>query len=293
MANMELVLLGTGSPMPNADRCGGGQVIIGGGQRVLVDCGWGVSRRIFAAGMLPSMIDSLCFTHMHSDHITDTADFIIMRWIGGAQRPLQVYGPEGTRATMEGFMAALKLDIGYRLAHHGEKLSVEGAKVEVHEVPATPDPSPVATIGDMAIEAFEVNHFPVVPALGFRIRRGGTSIVISGDTNMCDSLARASQDADLLVCEAMNHQMMRAQIERIRAANANTAGLLEDAITYHSATIDIAHLSANAGVKRLVLSHIIPPIPNDAAATAQFAAGMSDIYNGEITVGHDLQRFEV
>jgi ribonuclease Z len=293
MSDMELILLGTGSPMPSAERCGGGQLIVAGGQRVLVDCGWGVARRLFGAGVLPVLIDTLCFTHMHSDHITDTADFIIMRWTGGATKPLTVYGPKGTRETMDGFMAALRLDIGYRLAHHGEKLSVDGAKVEVHEVPATPEPTEVATIGDIQIEAFEVDHFPVVPALGYRLRRNGKSLVISGDTNMCESLARASRDADLLLCEAMNHQMMRAQIDRIRALNANTAGLLEDAISYHSATVDIAKLAAEAGVRRLVLSHIIPPIPNDAGAIAQFTAGMGDIYSGEITVGHDLQRFEV
>jgi ribonuclease Z len=279
--------------MPSTERCGGGQLVIAGGQRVLVDCGWGVARRLFAAGVLPVFVDTLCFTHMHSDHITDTADFIIMRWTGGATRPLTVYGPEGTRETMDGFMTALKRDIGYRLAHHGEKLSLNGATVDVHEVPATPEPTHVAVFGELEIEAFEVDHFPVVPALGYRMRSGGKSLVISGDTTMCESLARASRDADLLLCEAMNQPMMRAQVERIRALNANTAALLEDAIDYHSGTDEIAQLAADAGVRKLVLTHIIPPIGNNADAIAQFTAGMSDRYRGEITVGHDLQRFEV
>jgi ribonuclease Z len=294
MPNMELVLLGTGSPMPSANRCGGGQVVVGGAHRVLVDCGWGVARRIFAAGMLPAMIDTLCFTHMHSDHITDTADFIIMRWTGGAKTPLKVYGPEGTRETMDGFMAALRLDIGYRLAHHGEKLSTEGAKVEVREIPATPQPAPVVTLDGMAIEAFEVDHFPVVPALGFRIRRNGAALVISGDTNICDSLAQASEDADLLVCEAMNRDLLSGFIRAVRAnGREDTAGLLEDAMTYHSGTNEIAKMARTARVKRLILSHLIPAIPDEGPAVAQFVAGMSDVYQGEIIVGRDLQHFEV
>ena len=293
MTAMEVVLLGTGSPMPSPNRCGAGQVVSDGSARVLVDCGWGVARRIYAAGMLPSMIDTLCFTHMHSDHITDTADFIIMRWTGGATKPLTVYGPEGTRATMDGFMAALKLDIGYRLAHHGEKLSVPGATVDVIEVPATAEASPVATVGELAIEAFEVDHFPVVPALGFRFRRGGRTVVFSGDTTACPTLAAASKEADVLVCEAMNTDMMRANIERLRAVNPTTAGLLQDAIDYHSPVSDIAKLARDAGVKKLVLSHLIPAVPDEGPLAEQFVAGMSDIFSGELVLGRDLMRLDV
>src|SRR5688572_22443542 len=142
-ATIEVVLLGTGSPLPSAVRCGAGQVIIAGETRVLIDCGWGVARRLFGASILPQGIDVLCFTHMHSDHITDFPDFLISRWTGGATRPLQVYGPEGTRETVEGFLAALRRDIGYRFAHHGDKLPRDGITVEVHELPATPEPARV------------------------------------------------------------------------------------------------------------------------------------------------------
>lgn len=294
-SRIEVVLLGTGAPLPNPDRCGAGNVIIAGGTRVLVDCGWGSARRLFAGGILPSTIDVACFTHMHSDHITDMADFIIMRWTGGAQRPLTVYGPEGTRETMDGFMAALARDIGYRKAHHGDLLSDEGIKMVVHEVPATGDAAAVATAGDLAIESFEVDHYPVVPALGFRFRRAATSVVISGDTRRCDSLVRAAADADLLVCEAMNIGMMRGAADRVESlGNATTAGLLRDATEYHSPTEDVAAMARDARVKRLVLSHLIPAVPPSAEdAKAAFMSGMSDIYTGPIEMGYDLMRITV
>jgi ribonuclease Z len=184
--------------------------------------------------------------------------------------------------------------MGYRFAHHGEKLSTDGARVEVHEVPATPDPTAVVNIGDLAIEAFEVDHFPVVPALGFRFATAGKKLVISGDTTMCPSLARASAGVDVLVCEAMNHDLMRRQIELVKSrGNATGAGLLEDAMTYHGGTDDVATLARDARVKRLVLSHLIPPIPDEGTLVDQFVAGMKNIYQGELVVGRDLQRFEV
>ena len=49
MATFEIAFLGTGSPLPNPDRCGAGQVVIAGDAHVMVDCGWGAARRLVPA----------------------------------------------------------------------------------------------------------------------------------------------------------------------------------------------------------------------------------------------------
>lgn len=46
----EIAFLGTGSPLPNADRCGAGQVVAAGNTNVMVDCGWGAARKLRLAG---------------------------------------------------------------------------------------------------------------------------------------------------------------------------------------------------------------------------------------------------
>jgi ribonuclease Z len=294
LQQLEVILLGTGSPLPNPDRCGAGQVVVAGHERILIDCGWGSARRLFAAGVPPPSVNTACFTHMHSDHITDVPDFLIMRWTGGAQRPLTVYGPEGTREMIDGFLAGLRRDIGYRFAHHGEKLSQEGIKCDVKEVPATADRSFVVEIGGARIDAFEVDHYPVVPALGFRIDRGGASVVFSGDTNKCDSLVRASRNTDVLICEAMNANLLRVMVERLNAAgNARTASIMQDVPDYHSDTIAVSEMARDAGVRKLVISHLIPPVPNEGPLVDAFIAGMSDVFTGEIVVGRDLQRIAI
>ena len=294
MAGFEVVLLGTGSPLPNVDRCGAGQVILSGDHRILVDCGWGVARRLFAAGVAPPMVDTVVFTHMHSDHITDMPDFLIMRWAGGATNPLTVYGPEGTQGMIDGFLAGLERDIAFRFAHHGEKLSREGIRCIVHEVPATADPRRAAEVAGITIESFEVDHFPVVPALGFRFTGRGGTLVIYGDTNRCDNLVRASTDADVLICEAMNSNFFGVMVQRIKAAgNERTAAVMADVPDYHMTTIEAAEMARDARVKKLVLSHLIPPVPNEGPLADVFAAGMNEVFDGEIVVGKDLMRLRV
>lgn len=294
MAGFDVLLLGTGSPLPNADRCGAGQVLIAGEERVLVDCGWGAARRLFAGGVPPPVVNTALFTHMHSDHITDVPDFIIMRWAGGAQTPLTVYGPTGTKRMIDGFLDAMADDIRFRFAHHGDKLSAEGIKVVVHEVAATPEPTLIATVGGLRMESFEVDHFPVVPALGFRFSMDGATLVISGDTKKCDNLTRASEGADVLISEGLSENIFKIMRQRILdAGNTRQAAVMDDVPDYHATTIEVAEMARDAGVKKLVLSHLIPPVPNEGPLAQAFAAGMSDVFKGELVVGQDLMRFHV
>ncbi|MBI5290135.1 MAG: MBL fold metallo-hydrolase, partial [Chloroflexi bacterium] len=120
------------------------------------------------------------------------------------------------------------------------------------------------------------------------------TLVISGDTNRCDNLVRASTDADVLICEAMNANLFGMMVQRIKAAgNERTAAVMADVPDYHMTTIEAAAMARDARVKKLVLSHLIPPVPNDGPLTDVFAAGMSDVFTGEILVGKDLVRLHV
>ncbi len=290
----EIVFLGTGSPLPSADRCGAGNVVVAGETSVLVDCGWGAARRLIPAGVRPATIDVALFTHMHTDHMTDVPDFLFQRWTGGATVPLQVYGPDGTQEMIDGFLLALRRDIGFRLAHHGDKLHPDGIKVEVTEVPVSKSPLPFLTLGGLLIESFEVDHFPVVPAFGYRARFDARSVVLSGDTSFCETLATASEGADMLVCEAMNTQLMTRLIAMLKmTGREREAGLVSDAPSYHIATHEIAKLAARAGVGEVVLSHILPLIPNDSTNETEFIAGMGDLYRGPVRVARDMQRIPI
>jgi ribonuclease Z len=290
----DVVLLGTGSPLPSADRCGAGNVIVAGETHVLVDCGWGAARKIIPSGVRPGAIDTALFTHLHTDHMTDFPDFLFQRWTGGSQTPLHVFGPDGTADMVEGFLLAMRRDIGFRKAHHGDKLHPDGIRVEVTELPATQAARGFLNIGGLSCESFEVDHTPAEPAFGYRFSFDARVAVLSGDTARCDALAAAARGADLLVCEALNLPMMEQRIAGLTAAGmTREAGLMSDVPSYHITTDEVAVLARDAGVGELVLTHIVPSIPNDPAQVAAFIAGMGDVYTGPMRVARDTERVPV
>lgn len=292
MPDLELTLLGTGSPVHVPHRYGPSQVISAGDKRLLIDTGWSSTIRLFQANMPPQTIDAVFITHLHSDHTTDMADFLVMRWVGGTRHAIPIYGPEGTKRMIHGFQEAMAADTKYRLDHHGDKLWSGGLAADVTEFVAGDEPVEIAKLGGITVKAFEVEHLPVKPAYGFRFEAGRSVITISGDTNPCAGLLNGSKDADIMVCDSMNVNMMQGLEERLRGiGNANQAALLEDAHSYHAPISGMAELAQNAGVKHLVLSHLIPPVTDDLAP--QFVAGLDKVFSGKLTVGKDLEKFSV
>lgn len=287
---LELTLLGTNGPPHVGHRFGPSQVISDGEVRLLIDTGWGSTLRLFQAAMPPQTIDAVFITHLHSDHTTDMADFLVMRWVGGITTPIPIYGPVGTKRMVEGFQQAMEADTSYRLAHHGEKLWSGGLAADITEFEAGVEPVEIARYGKIAVQAYEVDHFPVKPAYGFRFEAEGKTIAISGDTNPCDGLRNGAKDADILVCDSMNVQLMQALEAQLRnGGNAVQASLLEDAHDYHAPVSAMAELAQEAGVKHLLLSHILPPVGE--AQAPMFIAGLDQVFKGKITVGKDLERY--
>jgi ribonuclease Z len=273
-------------------RFGASQVITDGTTRLLVDTGWGATLRLYQAAMPPQTIDAVFITHLHSDHTTDMADFLVMRWVGGIREAIPIYGPAGTERMVKGFQEAMAADTRYRLAHHGDKLWSGGLAADVTEFEAGDDPVQIATFGGITVKAFEVDHRPVKPAYGFRFEAGGRAITISGDTNPCPGLLNGSKDADIMVCDSMNVALMQVLEQQLRSiGNLIQADLLEDAHTYHAPISGMAEVAAQAGVKHLVLSHLLPPVQD--AQVERFIDGLSDIFDGPITVGRDLMRLSV
>lgn len=292
MPTLELILLGTGSPIHQPYRFGNSQIIRSGDANVLVDVGWGATVRMYQSGVPPQRIDAVFVTHLHSDHTTDFADLLVMRWVGGITKPLRVYGPEGTESMIDGYRQALEADTRFRFAHHGEQLAPVGTECDVTEISAGVNPAEVAAVGDITVKAFEVDHRPVMPAFGFRLERGGKSIVISGDTNACPGLLNGAQGADIMVADSMNKAMMSGLEENLRrSGNELQAGLLADAHNYHNDIKDAAEIAQKAGVKHLVLSHVMPSIVEEQ--NSQFTEGLDAIFTGKISVGHDLARYSV
>jgi ribonuclease BN (tRNA processing enzyme) len=126
-----------------------------------------------------------------------------------------------------------------------------------------------------------VDHYTVKPAFAYRFDTAHRSIVISGDTTFSPALIKLARGADLLIHEAM----YLPAIDQL--AGENAPSLREHLIRSHSTTEQVGQVAAQAGVKKLVLSHLVPAFPS--ITDAMWLEGVRKHFNGEAIVGRDLQ----
>jgi ribonuclease Z len=278
---MYAILLGTGFPRPDAERAGPSTAIVVGEKVYLVDAGRGVMQRVAGAGLKPASIQAVFLTHLHSDHIDGLPDVFHSTWQFGRSTPFQLYGPDGTSDIVEGIMKLYAADIHVR-RDLTEKLAAAGATIDTHILKE----GLVFQDDDLRVTAFLVDHFPVVPAFGFRFDTSDGSIVISGDTHPNDNLVRFAKGADVLI-----HEAYLPQSNGPNPAPTDTVPEGPWFERYHSTAAGAGDDAARAGVKILVLSHLIPHRPGDSDSIFRDEAAKS--FRGKIIVGHDLMRIDL
>jgi ribonuclease Z len=275
MMAITVTTLGTGSPIPDPNRAGPSTLIEAGGTRLLVDAGRGVVMRLTAAGVLPTMLDAVLLTHLHSDHISDLNDVVTTHWVmSRSPSALHIYGPRGTKHMIDGLLAMLSADISYRIAHHDDL--VDGPHVEVHELDAPCE----LQIGAAQISVRHTSHQPVEPSIGYRIVNDGKTVAIAGDTLPCAGLDQLCDRADVYVQTVIRSDFV------LMVPNPR----FHDIIGYHSTMQQAAETASRNQVRTLVATHFVPPPSPDtrdgwlALATEHFA--------GEIVLADDLTKIE-
>ncbi len=279
---MEITLLGTGSPIPDARRAGPATLVRAGGQHLLVDAGRGVSMRLAAAGLPgPIFLHRVLLTHLHSDHVTDLNDLVTMRWaMSPVPSPLPIVGPPGTERFVQRTLEMLRPDIGYRLAHHAD-LEWEPACDVVEVLDEVVGGAEGGGDAGVRIVAAPTDHRPVAPTVGYRIEHEGRSVVLAGDTVPCEGLDRLVAGADVYVQTVVRPDL----IERIGIPRLN------DVCDYHSSVEQAARTAARAGVRTLVLTHMVPaPMPGDEQQWIEMAR---EHFDGEVLAPDDLTVVEV
>jgi ribonuclease Z len=275
---IEVTLLGTGSPIPDANRAGPSTLVRAGGQTFLVDCGRGVQQRAAAIGVGANGLTALLLTHLHSDHIADLGDVIITRWVTTFTPdppPLPIVGPPGTADVVKATLKAFGFDIGYRIAHHADLTSPP--PVEVHEY----TDGVVWDRDGVQIRVAPTDHRPVTPTIGFRVEHSDASVVLAGDTVPCASLDELAKGAGALVHTVIRKDLVESMpMQRIR-----------DICDYHSSVEEAAATATRAGVGILILTHYVPAIA--PGQEDDWGALAATAFDRQIELGDDLHRVEV
>lgn len=274
-----LILLGTGGgPRPRKTSSASAQVVVVNGAAYVIDCGDGVARQLVLAGVPLASLRSILVTHQHSDHNADYGNLMLLAWTAGLRTRVDTWGPPPLERMTELFMEMNAYDIETRVQDEG-RVPLP-TLVRAHELTAG---GMVFEDDNVRVTAALVDHPPVVPAFGYRIDAADRSIVISGDTKPSDNLISLAQGADVLVHDAL----FPSAIDRLVAAVPNASTLKESILSHHTSAEDAGRVAQAAGVKTLVLSHLVPP--EDPLITEQMWLDAARThFDGEVVLGKDL-----
>ncbi len=283
-------LCGSGSPFPDEQRAGPCTVVLAGKRLLVFDAGNAASRNIGRMGLNQGSVDAIFLTHFHSDHIDGLGELLLQRWLASANRtPVPVHGPEGVQEVVQGLMQTYRQDQGYRVTHHGDATVPASGFGAIAQVFSPPADGHVVVLKDADLEviAFSVDHGPVRPAVGYRIRYKDRSVVLSGDTKQSAAVTREAAGVDLLVHDALSQPLLAVLQQSATALGRNNlAKVFHDITDYHASPEQAAATARDAKVRYLLLNHIVPPLPLPGMEQV-FLADAPQIFTGPLRVGHD------
>lgn len=285
------ITLGTqGGPSPSGDRSEPANLLVVDGQRWIVDCGDGAMDRLAAAGYQPNGIATAFISHLHVDHIGGLMGLIALHWqdSNGAGSVLTIYGPPGTDVVVNGILQSLT-----PIARMG---GIPGPE-QVTRVVIVKDGSDL-TVNGVRVRAVRNSHFDGGPggdglvsqSLSYRFDYKGYAIGYTGDTGPSDAVIRLEKDADLLVSEVADVQAIVASITNSTLSPEAKAANIHHFAAQHLSPQEAGKIAEGAGVRRLVLTHLVLRGPFNAEA-AKFISEAHETFKGEVIVAHDLDRF--
>ncbi len=248
---MKITILGTGTATPVLQRNASGLVVASAGILVLVDLGPGTLRRMCEADIDYKSIDIILITHFHPDHVSDlTALLFASNYAYGPfrQEPFHLVGPTG----LEKFYQALVNLYGHWIVPSGNRLVRKEMNAHAPDIFVT---------GGLVIRSAPAAHSD--PALSYRLEAEGSSVTISGDSDISDDLVELARDTEILICECS-----MPEGSKIRG---------------HLLPSEAGAIAERARAKKLILTHFYPPC--DEVDVVEQA---SETFSGQVIRGEDL-----
>ena len=248
---MRVIVLGAGTAIPARGYSPAGIYVRIAREHVLLDAGPGTLQRLHAAGAPFQHLDRIFLTHFHLDHCLDLASILFALRLPQLKRrkPLTVYGPPGLARLYH------RLNIAFQ-----GWLSPRGFRVRFVELQEAR-----LRLRGYTVESRRMKHYRT-RAIGYRLTSGGRSLAYSGDTDVCRGIVELGRNADALLLECSMPCARK--------------------VDGHLSPCDCGHIAADAGCRRLILTHFYPVF-----AGVSISRCVRRSFRGPLTLARDFTSF--
>ena len=275
-----MALLGTGGTVPLPGRALASALLRVGGRMALIDCGEGTQVAMRAPGWGFGGLESLLLTHVHADHVAGLPGLLLTLGLSGRTAPLDVYGARWTIEVVRALrvlvprlpyevrvhelagddrfesagLAVRTIALEHRAPCLGYRLDLpRGRRFLPERAEARGVPRPLW--GRLqAGEAVEWSGGSASPDDVLGPPRDGIAVAYVTDTRPVEGLAAFARDVDLLICEAT----YLLPGDEARAAERD-----------HMHLAETCRIAAEAGARRLWLTHFSQAVPDPTALEEQ------------------------
>lgn len=299
---LRIIFLGTGGSLPTRNRNPSAVLVNRKGELILFDCGEGTQQQMMRAKTGMMSLSSIFISHFHADHFLGIPGLIQTMSFMGRKEPLTIYGPENTKEFTELFKALGYFNLKYEIrgvqlkpdeiVDKGEYV-IQALETD-HSIPSfgyalIEKPRPGRFNREKAIElgispgplfsklqrgnSIEIDGKIIRPEDVMGVSRSGRTIVYSGDTRPCESVLEASRGADLLIHDGSFADEMADWAEESK----------------HSTAGEVAALAKEAGVRKLILTHISSRYTDDSEPVLSDSKKIFE----NVIIAEDLMEVEV
>jgi ribonuclease BN (tRNA processing enzyme) len=249
---VDVTVVGTGTASLRLRRRQSCVVVETGAETLVFDLGFRAVRGMRRAGIHPSGVDRLFFTHFHGDHTIDVIPFLFSRRFGAGGdagietplRPFSMSGPEPflrfwpSRSWGRKLLGAYQAEISELPRGHGDPVELPGCSLSW----APGDHSP--------------------ESIAYRLDSDRGSFVYTGDTGYTESVVRLARGADTVLIDCTFPD--------------------DRPFPGHLTPTGVARIASEAEVGRVILTHISPQ-----AERLDLVSEVARGYAGEVITAED------